>query len=415
MLSRITWSSWRNRGGRTAAILVAGLLFLAQPSGPALAAVRTGNAAADLPVVTVPGYTVSVFAHGSGANSQPDAVVAADGHLYVAYQNKTAKDGSDHKSSVILAYRADGTVDGTYSVVGHCDGLRVDPRTHLLWALVNNDANPLLYTINPQTGATTPYQFSGAPHGGGYDDVAFVGGQAFISASNPTLDANGVNTFPAIDLVTLQGGTALLTPILAGNATALDAATQKTTTLNEVDPDAMSVDAQSNVVLVNQGGSELVFLSQAGTAQQAVRRVSVGTQLDDTVWAGSGPGRLFVVDGKQNTIYVVHAQFTAGTAYTSTPSDSGVAGIVGSVDLSSGVVSPVATGFGSATGLAFVPDDQFGAVPSAGLAPGMPTTGMPAGRDWAALLGLALVLLLTGARLLRTPARSGRSATDPAQ
>jgi len=385
---------------------VPGLLFFPQLGGAALAAAGTGSsgnaAAANLPVVTVPGYTVSVFARGSGANSQPDAVVAADQHLYVAYQNNTAKDGSDHKSTVILAYRPDGTVDGTYSVVGHCDGLRVDPRTHLLWALVNNDANPALYTINPRTGATIPYQFSGAPHGGGYDDVAFVGGQAFISASNPTLVPNGVNKFPAVDLVALQEGTALLTPVLAGNAPAVDATTQKTTTLNEIDPDAMSVDVQGNVVLVNQAGSELVFLSQAGTAQQSVRRVLVGTQLDDTVWPGSGSGRLFVVDGKQNTIYVLHAQFTAGTAYTSTPNDSGVAGIVGIVDLGSGVVNPVATGFSSATGLAFVGDDQFGPVtPAAGPVPGMPATGTPAGAGWATLLGLALVILLAGVRLRR--------------
>ena len=86
-------------------------------------------------------------------------------------------------------------------MLGHCDGLRVDPTTHLVWALVNNDTNPGLYTINPVNQQITSYTFP-PPHGGGYDDLAFVKGMAFISASNPTLNGSGNNVNPAVDQIT---------------------------------------------------------------------------------------------------------------------------------------------------------------------------------------------------------------------
>ncbi len=45
-----------------------------------------------------------------------------------------------------------------------------------------------------------------------------------------------------------------------------------------------------------------------------------------------------------------------GAVYTQAPSDSGVVGFVGTVDLTTGFVRAVMIGFGQATGMAFVPD-----------------------------------------------------------
>jgi hypothetical protein len=387
--------------------------------GPGMAAaghednsiVRSTTLASSLPVA-VPGYTVSVFAAGSGSDSQPDPIIVSGRHVYAAYANKTAKDGTDHKSSSIVSYGAGGTVDGTWSVQGHCDGLRMDPATGLLWATANEDGNPALYTIDAATGAVTQYAFPTPPHGGGYDDLFFTQGRSFIAASNPTLDKNGVNMFPAIDQVALQNGSVVLTPVLMGNATALDTTTKATAPLNEVDPDSLAVDDQGNLVLVNQGGSELVFLSNPGTAQQSVSRVPTGTQLDDTLWTAGGPGRLFVADSTNNAIYMLRANFTAGTVYTAVPGDSGVGGFVGTVDISTGNVTPIATGFGSPTGLAFVPDSQFGSGGQASPLPGMPTTGMPAGTwyGYGWLLALAGAVLLAGVSLRRAAImRKGRA------
>jgi len=95
-----------------------------------------------------------------------------------------------------------------YSVPGHNDGLRVDPPTHLLWATSCEDGNPALNVIDPSSETITPYTFPATPHGGGYDDVWFMNGSAFIAASNPTLDASGKNVFPAVDKITLSGSSA---------------------------------------------------------------------------------------------------------------------------------------------------------------------------------------------------------------
>lgn len=319
-------------------------------------AVPATPAATTAPVAALPGYQVSLFAVGAGVGTNPDPIVSDAPYIYVAYQNDSAKDGSTAKPSTIVQYTADGAVAKTFSIAGHCDGLRVDPATHLLWATVNEDAKALLYTINPLSGTVETYQFSVAPHGGGYDDLAFVNGKAFVAASNPTFDASGANVFPAIDSVTLVGSTAKLTPVLLGNASAADVTTKTTVAINAVDPDSFTVDPSGNLVLVDQGGTELVTIQQPGAAGQSVTRLAVGTQLDDTAWATANSGRLFVVDAARNAIYVLTAAFVPNAVYTETPSDSGVAGLVGTIDPASGIVAPIAIGFGKPTGLLFVPN-----------------------------------------------------------
>jgi hypothetical protein len=334
-----------------ATVLALGLLLSLK--GPAPVRSAPQEEPADTAIVALPGYHVRLFAKGTTAYLNPDPIVVDRGHVFVAFQNVTAKDGTDNKTSTIVEYDDHGRVLHTFSVLGHCDGLRVNPATHLLWATSNEDGNPRIVTIDPTTGAITPYVFPPTPHGGGYDDLAFLNGKAFIAASNPTLNSAGVNVFPAIDEVTLTNGQAVLTPILNGDATATDTTTNMQVTLNLTDPDSLSVDAQGNLVLVDQADAELVFLHNPGTAQQTVTRLPVGTQLDDTVWAPPAEARLFIVDGPANAIYQVDSDFTAGTVFTEAPSDSGVASFVGTLNPTTGTVTPIAIGFKSPTGLLF--------------------------------------------------------------
>ncbi len=184
---------------------------------------------------------------------------------------------------------------------------------------------------------------------------------AFVAASNPALNAAGINVFPAIDSVVLKRTTAVVTPVLLGNATALGVTTKAAGALNLVDPDSLTVDPTGNLVLVDQGGAQIVSIGQPGTPKQTVTRLPVGTQLDDTVWATAKAGRLFVVDAKRNAVYVITAAFAPNTIYTQTPNDSGVAGFVGTVDPTTGIATPIAIGFGKATGLLFAPDQAGGA------------------------------------------------------
>jgi hypothetical protein len=307
----------------------------------------------------LPAYKISIFtrfAVGGQKFINPDSIALDGTTIYVGFQNVTAKDGSDHKTSTIVQYTMDGTLVKQFTVPGHNDGLRVDPKSHLVWASSNEDGNPVLNVIDPASGTVTPYAFPTPPHGGGYDDIFFMNGMAIIAASNPTLDASGNNVFAALDTVTLSGSKAVLTPILMGNATATDTISGKPVTLNLTDPDSLSVDNKGQLVLVSQADSELVFIKNPGTPQQKVSRTLVGDQLDDTVWSTSDHGRLLVTDGTSNTIYWIHVDSTAGTVYTQAPDDSGVVGFVATVDLTTGFVRPVMIGFGKATGMAFIPD-----------------------------------------------------------
>jgi len=316
-----------------------------------------GSQPGDFGLAALPGYQVSLFTRQPSGTTGPDSLVVDNGFVYIDYQNTTAKDCTDNNTSTVVQYDMNGKMLKTFTVPGHSDGMRADPSSHLLWVTSCEDGNPKFVTIDPASGTITPYTFPPTPHGGGYDDLTFLNGMVFIAASNPTVNAAGVNTFPAIDKMTLSNGKVNLTPVLMGNATATDLIANAKTTLNEVDPDSMTVDSSGRLVLVNQGGSELVFLKNPGTPQQIVSRVPVGNQLDDTVWVTSTQGRLLVSDGTTgNTYWISVPHFVPGSVYTEAPDDSGVVGFLGAVDLKTGFITPVVIGFFKATGMLFVPN-----------------------------------------------------------
>jgi hypothetical protein len=315
-----------------------------------------------LAVVAVPGYHVQLFTSASPSSkvSNPDSVVVDSGHVFIDYQNVTAKDGSDGKSSTVVEYNMRGRELKRWNVVGHSDGMRMNPANHVLWTTSNEDGNPAFATIDPKTGVVTPYKFPPAPHGGGYDDLYFLNGKAFIAASAPNLDAGGNSLgFPAVDQITLNSSTHTisLTTVLTGNASATDSITKKPVTLNLTDPDSLSTDGKGALVLVSQGDSELITIGDPGGAKQMVSVMTVGTQLDDTVFP-SGMGRLLVTDGPSgNTFWISKdTPFATGSIYTQAPNDSGVTNFVGTVSSGTGFITPFAVGFTKATGMVFVPD-----------------------------------------------------------
>ncbi len=304
----------------------------------------------------MPGYQVSLFTKPPSGVTGPDSLVVDNGFVYIDYQNTTAKDCTDKNTSTVVQYDMNGKMLKSYTIPGHSDGMRADPSTHLLWVTSCEDGNPKFNTIDPSSGTVTPYAFPmPTPHGGGYDDLCFLNGLVFIAASNPTLNSAGVNVYPAIDKVTLGNGKVNLTSVLMGNATATDLIANAKTTLNLVDPDSMAVDSSGQLVLVNQGGSQLVFLKNPGTPQQTVTSMPVGDQLDDTVWSPSTPaGRLLVTDGVIGNTYWINAY--PGTVYTQAPDDSGVVGFVGVINMTTGLITPVVIGFYHPTGMLFVPN-----------------------------------------------------------
>lgn len=315
------------------------------------------------PVATSP-YSVSVFATSANGYSQPDSIVQWNNSILVGFQNHVAKDGSDGKSSTIVQFSLDGKVQRTFSVKGHNDGLRIVGESDL-WSLQNEDANPNLVVIDLESGHQKTYTFAPTPHGGGYDDMVVLNGQVYISASNPTLTGGGQNPNPALVRARLSGDTVVLTPILNGNANATDIPTGKTVALNLTDPDSMTVDPRGNIVLDSQGDSELIFIKNPG-AMQLVGRLSITAPtipinpstgaftVDDTNFAPASSSYILVTDVAGDAIYRIDNKgfgFEPGTGYSA----SDTYGVVGTLNLDNGIVTPVVTGFGSARGLIFVP------------------------------------------------------------
>jgi hypothetical protein len=326
-------------------ILVATSLLSGVAGAPALAQTAT------------PPYELSVFASAPKGLRAPDSIAVVGDHVFVGYGDGNAPDGSDGKSTQIVDYSMDGTVQYSYTVKGHSDGLKVDPSTHLLWALQNEDANANLVIINPKTHQKALYTFGPTLHGGGYDDLVFRGCKVYISASNP---ANNPNTGPAIVSAALDGNYVDVRPVLAADASAIDIPTDAATKLNLQDPDSMTLDPQGNIVLDSQGDQELIIVSDPESTRQRVLHLplsymtpsgSVPVEVDDTAFVTSTEGFILFADKGLNKVFSLKKKaFAPGAAYTA--ADGGP--FVGTIDLTSGVITPIVTGLSGPGGLVFV-------------------------------------------------------------
>lgn len=311
----------------------------------------------------IPGYTVKVFATGvNGKFSAPDSIAVLRDHVFIGYGDGNDPAGADGKSNQIVEYDVHGHQLYVYTVVGHNDGLKVDPYTGQIWAMQNEDANPKLVIIDPATHTQKLFTFAAPPpHGGGYDDIVFRNRKAYFSASNP---ANNPNKFPAIVEATFAGSTINVSSALEGDATAVNAVTGTTVTLNLQDPDSMTLTPSNDILLDSQGDSELVLLRHPGMPQQSVTVIPLSSpfgtpQADDTLFIPSDEGFILVSDTPGDTVYAIRKNnFVTGTAFTAAvgaPDSSGNSvGFVGVLDLNFGDLRPVVTGFQSPHGMGFV-------------------------------------------------------------
>jgi len=308
-------------------------------------------------VAALPGYQVCLWAAATTTANHPDNIVISGSNVFVGWQNITAKDGTDTKTSTIAEYTTGGKMLKSWSVIGHTDGMRMQPGTNTLWVMCDEDGNPRLYTIDTTSSSpATPITLPKTPHGGGFDDVQFVNGKAYIDASNPTLNAAGKNIYPALYQVSLSGTTATLTKVLMAQATATTIATPSTTVkLNLTDPDSMMIDPNGTLVLDSQGDSEMLWIKNVGTPSQSVSVLTVGTQIDDTVFPSSAKGCVLVADNASGVYSICSSLWIPGTAYSAAPNDSTVIGFVGSLSLSSGALQPIVVGISNPHGMAFLP------------------------------------------------------------
>ena len=310
------------------------------------------------PATTSSDYSVSVFANAPNPQwTNPDSITSFRGTIFVEYANGTQPDGTGGESTIVQ-FNSSGTVLKTYQVVGKSDGMKFNPFDGKIWCLRDEDSNPALTLIDPVAGTQTDYTYAEPTlHGGGYDDVVFLNGQTFISASNPNLQANGKNIFPSIVTANIVGNKVYVSPALLGDANLIDISNGKTVVALQSDPDSLKVDPSGNLVLDSQADGDLIFLNGPGFPNQKGYRLHLSngstTQVtvDDTVFPTQASGTIYVVDTKADVVYAVTSSvFPPNSAFSA----SDTTGVLAGVDLQTGKLTSIVTGMQSPHGALFV-------------------------------------------------------------
>jgi hypothetical protein len=345
---------------------------------------RPAISAAQTPVAVAP-YTITTFATGTDTVFAPDSVTFSATNVFIGYGNGGAPDGSGGAMSNVVEYDFKGNMIKDFSVVGHNDGLRYNPRENNLWALQNEDGNATLKIIDLKNGDQTTYDLGTGPHGGGYDDIDFNNSSVYLSASAPTINPN---TAAAIVSLKVTGKKFALATILNGNATVTNVLTGESETLNLQDPDSMIVDPYGELVMTSQGDGELIVVQHPGLPCQNAFVIPLSsepgpgpaeTQLDDTVFTTQPAGELLVADKNLNAVYAITAPYFAAAAYSAVQvfvpptAANPTTSFVSETDLTTGVVTPIVNGMGNPGGMAFIPSGvnlekfvkAFAAVPEA--------------------------------------------------
>jgi hypothetical protein len=331
-------------------------------AGFALCALWTGVARAQTAVTALPGFHVGTFGQVPAGLTKPDSIITLRGHVWVGYGDTALPDGSKGNSNVV-DYNGDGTVAHIITLKGHNDGLRYDPYTHKIWAVQNEDAIPNVVYIDPKSGAASKPVDLSTVNGGGYDDEAFIGGRIYISASNPALTKAGVNVHPAIVALTPLAGNYVPETVLMGNSPAVNTVTGEASRLNLTDPDSLTVTPDGNLLMTDQGDAQLILLRLHGGKGPYISQIPLigGVQVDDTVFATSASGTLFISDTPANTIYKVTSRrfrlgkpYTASTGVPASGSTPAVPAFVGELFLDSGATVPIVSGLMAPHGMAFL-------------------------------------------------------------
>lgn len=293
--------------------------------------------------------------------------------IWTAFQNGINPDGTPGKTggptrSTVVGYDGHSSaLVRSINVTGKIDGLTADPGRGVLIATVNEDLNSGLDLIDPVLGTVAAYTYSPSPAvsgNGGTDSIAILNGDIYVSHSNP----NDVSQ-PAEYLVKLHPATriAQLSPLFYDDSLATDVLTRSTTALALTDPDTNYAMPRSShrfageLATIGQADGKIVFAGlMAGSPRLEVLNVSDNRTgnvppLDGLAVATAGSGTLYVVDAKAGTITALDtAGIPKGTVFVGEPADQGNP-LVGTLDLSSGAITPFGNHFASPKGLLFVP------------------------------------------------------------
>ena len=310
--------------------------------------------------------STSIFAVGSDVQgaSQPDSVTLGDNSVFIEYGNGADSTGllPDQGSSTIVQYDMQGRTEHTYSLPGEIDGLKYDPATGDLFALKNQDGNSHLYTIDPNTQAVSgpldyapPYVY-GANAPRGFDDVAFQGGNVYLSYTSPANPGDSV--IAQLDQGNSPSGALTLTSILRLDDTGTNLATGETNQpLPVADPDSLKTLANGSLILTSDHDASLTVIANPGTAEQSASFVNLpagSSGLDEAIVPTSDSGTFYVSNGGANDVLKVAVTgLNQNDIYVSVGSDNAV----DQLDPTTGKLTPFIVGLNSPHGMEFVPSN----------------------------------------------------------
>ena len=255
------------------------------------------------------------------AARQPNSITTGNGSVWVEYGNGVNSTGVIPGSSTIVQYSTNGAVQYTYSIPGLVDGLKFNPATGVVWALQNNDANATLSLIDPTTHVVTgPLSYAAPPYaygnncppattscnnGRGYDDVAFLDGNVYLSYTNPSNPTDPV--LQRLDQGNHPSGTLTTTNLVTAQQ------------LDQQMPDTDSLKSTPNgeLVLTSEGDGpgtgnpvgEYTLIAHPGAVNQTVTNVAVTdagsnvSGIDDVIFPGATSGWLYVAETGADKVY----------------------------------------------------------------------------------------------------------------
>jgi hypothetical protein len=313
-------------------------------------------------------YTLGTFkgVPPSGATQPDDIAVSADGaDLWVGYGNGVDTFGKGGPSNLVEYDISTGAMLQNLTIPGHLDGLKINPQTGEVWATQNEDGNPTLTIVNPRNGKFETFPVTSSLITGGLDDLVFAGpNSAFITASS-----QADTTTPVIVQVSLDGKKKKTTfdvsaTLPGAPASVWNVVTNAAESADMIgDPDSMTLDPAGELVLDNRSDDSL-YIVRNSSATKPVLRVPLTladspVEVDDTIFTysltsgeSSTAGTIYITDTKANIIYTLTKPYFPTTEIYSA---ANVANDVALVDLNTGVVTPVVTGFMGVHGLAFAP------------------------------------------------------------
>jgi glutamine cyclotransferase len=299
-----------------------------------------------------------ILAQAPTGSSAPDSITIGGGSIWVEYGNGADSTGKSGDTTIV-EYSMLGQVEHTYTITGLADGLKYDPVTGNVWALLNNDGNATLRFINPTTGevsGTLKYG-SGYVYGPtssrGFDDVVFDGSRVFMSETNP------VNPGDPVIVQLLNGqapiGTLETQGILSLGDTGTNLVTGQTNqTLPMTDPDSLKLLPNGDLLLTGEADGAYIFVKDPGTTQQTESFVQMpaGFVGDDAIMPSATAGTFYISNqGGNDIIRVSVTGLNTNDLYANIASKNELV----QINPTTGKITPIVTGLSNPHGLAFVP------------------------------------------------------------